>query len=257
MTELQDPFTSPQPTETTPPATRIPEKQMTRRSRIKSFRDLLRKKDQDIVEANELARVDSLTNLPNHRWFVEETGRKIAEAKRSGKDFWYLHMDIDKFKIINDQYTHEGANELLKLFGVLKLREEDQLARIGGDEFAMFIKGDTSPEDIAKLTERLREQLSALSLSVMSHSEINPNREFADEPIIKNVSFSFGATKFKPSEYPQDADPETIAKLLKERADRGTTHSKKEGRGTGTITEIVDGVERYRPMNTQPIPSAA
>lgn len=200
------------------------------------------------AEAEKLARVDPLTGLPNRRWFDEEAERKIAEARRSGEGFWYLHMDVDKFKILNDQFAHAGGDEILKLFGVIDLRKGDQLARIGGDEFALFLKGDMPPESIAILVERIQTQLSALSKSVLSHLEINPNRELLDEPIKRESSFSFGATKFNPNEFDTEMTSQDITNALKDRADRGTSFSKKEGRDMGTITEVINGEEKYIPM---------
>lgn len=205
-----------------------------------------------LEEAQKDSVVDSLTKLPNRRWFDEEAVRKIANARRSGTGFWFLFIDVDEFKIINDQFAHKGGDEVLKLFGALKLREGDALARIGGDEFGMFVNGKTDIDDLSILTDRVKAQLTSSSSETMSQLPINPNREFLDIPIRRNANFSFGATWFDPSEYPTDTENAQInaqiAETIRARADHGAAYSKKEGRGMGSITTVTNGQEQYAPM---------
>lgn len=91
-----------------------------------------------------LAAYDSLTKLPNRRYFEDNIQRVVATSKRHGQKFALLIFDIDNFKWINDTLGHDiGDATLKKLSSLLKkkMRKEDFIARIGGDEFAILLKG--------------------------------------------------------------------------------------------------------------------
>lgn len=93
-----------------------------------------------------LANHDSLSGLFNRRRFIEELGREIAFAKRSGETGAVLMLDLDRFKDVNDSLGHMAGDSLLiRVAEQLRrrVRSTDTLARLGGDEFALVLPGCT------------------------------------------------------------------------------------------------------------------
>jgi len=84
---------------------------------------------------------DSLTSLPNRKFALEFLSYVLANSKRLKTKGAVLYIDLDKFKFINDSYGHESGDVVIKEVALrLKkaLREEDLLARFGGDEFILM-----------------------------------------------------------------------------------------------------------------------
>ncbi|MEX0587658.1 MAG: EAL domain-containing protein [Cyanobium sp.] len=95
-----------------------------------------------LKSARSLALLDSLTQLPNRRHFIEQIQIESARAKRAKKRFAVLFIDVDKFKAINDTYGHDtGDRALVEVSRRLKqtIRAGDFLSRLGGDEFAVLM----------------------------------------------------------------------------------------------------------------------
>jgi diguanylate cyclase (GGDEF)-like protein/PAS domain S-box-containing protein len=91
-----------------------------------------------------LAEHDPLTGLANRRRFEEELSRQIAYGQRSGDPAAVLVLDLDNFKYVNDTLGHKAGDELIRrVAGVIgdRVRASDTLARIGGDEFALLLRG--------------------------------------------------------------------------------------------------------------------
>lgn len=89
-----------------------------------------------------LARYDSLTNIPNRLYFFEAAEKAIASANRLNHHFAVLYFDLNEFKRINDNFGHAvGDKVLVTVAARVKkiLRKEDTFARIGGDEFAVLL----------------------------------------------------------------------------------------------------------------------
>jgi diguanylate cyclase (GGDEF)-like protein len=92
-------------------------------------------------EIYRLMTTDGLTQLHNRRYFDEMLDREVARAKRYKRTFSLLVFDIDHFKRINDQFGHLAGDAILRQLGAVllgRLRVNDVLARVGGEEFALI-----------------------------------------------------------------------------------------------------------------------
>lgn len=92
-------------------------------------------------EIYRLMTTDGLTQLHNKRHFDEMLDREVARAKRYKRSFSLLVFDIDHFKTINDRFGHLAGDAVLRQLGAVlsgRLRVNDVLARIGGEEFALI-----------------------------------------------------------------------------------------------------------------------
>jgi diguanylate cyclase (GGDEF)-like protein/PAS domain S-box-containing protein len=105
---------------------------------------------------------DSLTNLYNRRFFEEEMKR--LDTKRQ-LPLSIIMADVNGLKIINDSYGHEKGDQILiKAAEILKeaLREEDILARQGGDEFAVLLP-KTNNEQLSKIIKRIKDKINQVN----------------------------------------------------------------------------------------------
>ena len=123
--------------------------------RVWFFRDITERKraDAQILQA---ARYDGLTGLANRAVFMEAVQGAIARARRDGRDFAILYLDLDHFKDVNDTLGHPIGDELLKAVAERlrsNVREVDTVARFGGDEFAIIAADLREPADAAVLAE--------------------------------------------------------------------------------------------------------
>jgi diguanylate cyclase (GGDEF)-like protein len=169
--------------------------------------------------ANQLARHDPLTGLPNRRLFREDLERRTRQSAEGGIDCAVLVLDLDYFKPINDLYGHHAGDRLLqavadRLEGIV--RAEDTVARLGGDEFAIAASGRGVGEIALRLVDRLRTELAA---------------PFALGDIVAEIGCSIGVALF-----PDDAsDPD----LLLRRADMAMYRAKTAGRGTHAFFDMA------------------
>lgn len=93
-------------------------------------------------EFKKQANTDVLTGLYNRRYFFEHATKEFSRSTRHGLDMSIMSIDIDYFKSINDTYGHPvGDKVLIELAKNLlsSLRQEDILARIGGEEFSIIL----------------------------------------------------------------------------------------------------------------------
>lgn len=91
----------------------------------------------------ELSNRDTLTNLYNRRYIFERGEEIIEEYKRTESKFSVCIIDIDEFKMINDEYGHQTGDAVLKEFTKImqeNLRPYDILGRYGGEEFVIILK---------------------------------------------------------------------------------------------------------------------
>lgn len=106
-----------------------------------------------------LANHDLLTGIPNRLYLEEKLKGLISQSKRNNKHFAMLFLDLDHFKQINDTLGHDIGDKLLKevVERIQKnIREEDILARIGGDEFIIVLT-DIDKGDITSSINKIME----------------------------------------------------------------------------------------------------
>lgn len=108
-----------------------------------------------------LSLTDSLTGLANSRAFYASAGLAAASCRRAGRPVTIAYIDLDNFKCVNDRYGHAKGDILLKdvakTFGA-SLRVSDLAARMGGDEFVVFLP-ETSESQAEHVLDRLRSAL--------------------------------------------------------------------------------------------------
>jgi diguanylate cyclase (GGDEF)-like protein/PAS domain S-box-containing protein len=107
---------------------------------------------------------DALTSLPNRTLFFDTLLRLNAAAKRYGPHpFALLFLNLDRFKVINESLGHAAGDKLLVEMAqrlVECTREEDTVARLGADEFAILLEQIRGPEDAARVAERVLERFA-------------------------------------------------------------------------------------------------
>ena len=109
---------------------------------------------------------DALTGLANHRAFQERLQAEVGRARRHERPLALALIDVDHFKSINDTAGHAAGDRVLAALGARLrslLRNEDVLARIGGDEFALLLP-ETDEVDARAVLERAREELERAPL---------------------------------------------------------------------------------------------
>jgi diguanylate cyclase (GGDEF)-like protein len=121
-----------------------------------------------VADQRKLAITDGLTGLHTRRFFEAQLPLEVQRSRRSGAPLAVIIVDIDRFKSINDQYGHPaGDAALVEVAFRLRTaaRAGDVLARYGGEEFALLLPG-ASPEDLAGIAQRLREQVASSPIPV-------------------------------------------------------------------------------------------
>ena len=109
-----------------------------------------------------LALHDPLTGLVNRTVLLDRLDHALAACRRTGGRLALLFIDLDRFKYINDSLGHAVGDELLRrVASRLKnaIREEDTLARMGGDEFVVLLKDVSSASAAAQVAVKLGRKL--------------------------------------------------------------------------------------------------
>jgi len=110
-----------------------------------------------------MAYYDELTGVANRRFAVRQLHALLSRARRHGQDLSVVLLDADRFKALNDRHGHGAGDEVLRglaqrLRG--RVREEDVVARFGGEEFLVILP-DTGAEGAATAAEDLRAAVAA------------------------------------------------------------------------------------------------
>lgn len=156
---------------------------------------------------------DPLTNIYNRRYIYERLESIIAEYIRSDKVFTVSILDIDRFKLINDQYGHQAGDFILKEFAKIiskKLRSYDLLGRFGGEEF-IIVSTNTPKKQTVLIIERILENIRN---EVFTYNNME-------------IRFTFSAGIADSLEY--DKDTLSIERII-EKADNRLYEAKNTGR---------------------------
>lgn len=116
------------------------------------------------VEARQTAKslIDPLTQMANRLAFMERAPRVLARLREAGEPTCLIVIDLDYFKKINDRYGHGEGDKVLRFFAEvasLKLRPNDHLYRIGGEEFICILQSALE-KDAVSVMERVGRSLS-------------------------------------------------------------------------------------------------
>ena len=136
------------------------------RARVRNLLEtrLLHKKARAYAACLEvLALQDPLTKLPNRRLLKERASLAIADARRNNSIMALVFLDLDGFKQINDAWGHSAGDILLQMAAErlsAGVREQDTVARVGGDEFVIALWPNITPDAAAALGAKLIAALS-------------------------------------------------------------------------------------------------
>lgn len=162
-----------------------------------------------IERLNNLANIDGLTGLYNHRFFHDSLTEKVNESKRDNAKLSLLFIDIDNFKCYNDIYGHQQGDEILRIISSIMMenvRKNDIVARYGGEEFAAILPG-IGEEEALKEGERLRnaiqeyqfegqESLPGGNLTISVGVSAFPSRAKTEDELIKGADDACYRAKF-------------------------------------------------------------
>lgn len=172
----------------------------------------LYERNREITEARlmALAGTDQLTGLPNRMRLLDDFNYVRAGIERTKSSLAVAMIDLDHFKLINDNHGHDtGDQALLHTADLIRnnTREVDLMARLGGEEFTLVMP-DASAEDAKTIVDRLRETFMATPM----HTEEGPI----------TITFSAGIAEY----WVDGRDLETLIR----NADRRLYHAKNHGR---------------------------
>jgi diguanylate cyclase (GGDEF)-like protein/PAS domain S-box-containing protein len=172
--------------------------------RVYSFRDITER-----LEASRrievLSHTDALTGLPNRLLLADRIERALAGGRRDGSCFAVLHLDLDRFKPINDTLGHaQGDRVLVDVAARLKscMREVDTVARPGADEFVLLAQGNDAAGAEAtarRVLEALRAPFTQGGLSFTVTASIGialyPNDGMAADELLSGADAAMHAAK--------------------------------------------------------------
>ncbi|MGI9069583.1 MAG: bifunctional diguanylate cyclase/phosphohydrolase [Pyrinomonadaceae bacterium] len=120
------------------------------------------------AEAESNALTDPLTGLPNARYIALRFDEEASRARRNGRPFQVVMLDLDDFKIVNDTFGHKVGDKMLREMGRIiqtQLREYDFLARYAGDEFVAIVQ-ELVGNQVEDLRYRIETAVKEYSLHV-------------------------------------------------------------------------------------------
>lgn len=166
------------------------------------------------LQLERMARVDYLTGIFNRRAIEDLATRAISAARRHGAPLSIMIVDVDHFKLVNDEHGHEcGDNALVEVVRRMReiLRNEDLIGRQGGEEFVVVMP-DIDLPSARGAAERLRRGFSDSPMAIHD----------GDDEIELPLTISAGVAAL-------DASDQQFSHLLR-RADRAMYAAKAEGR---------------------------
>jgi diguanylate cyclase (GGDEF)-like protein len=157
---------------------------------------------------------DSLTGLPNRRYLDDILKRHAARCALNGRQLALLHIDLDRFKQINDTLGHPAGDAMLvHASEVLKsnIRTEDFVARIGGDEFVVVCTGDGNLTMLSSLANQIIETMRqpvtyeghecrfgvSVGIAVETGAQVDPRRLLINADIALYKAKSRGRNRYE------------------------------------------------------------
>jgi diguanylate cyclase (GGDEF)-like protein len=153
-----------------------------------------------------LALHDALTGLPNRRLLMDRLSLAIAHARRNKCAMAVMYLDLDGFKQINDTLGHDAGDTLLGMVAarlVAAVRQEDTVARVGGDEFVIALWELRRGDEVAKLASKVIQAVSqpysvqgrGVSITVSVGVSIYPTHGEDVETLMKNADLALYEAK--------------------------------------------------------------
>jgi len=153
-----------------------------------------------------MAQHDGLTGLPNRNQLRQQMEEALIHARRNGDQIAVIVLGIDNFKSVNDTLGHGVGDKLLRSVGKRLrsvLREEDRLARLNSDKFAIVQSGLKRPEDAVLLAGRLLQAIhepyllygQSLVVSASIGIAMAPGDGEEPERLLKNADLALSRAK--------------------------------------------------------------
>lgn len=142
------------------------------RSLTRNYNNLMERLEQAHKDLLAQSETDPLTGLLNRRRFDQLVTKELRRSKRYGHSCAVLMVDLDKFKPINDEYGHAAGDAMLILLAAVlreTLRENDAIARMGGDEFVIMAP-ETPVSEIGAIKEKVHQAIDGAQLSFEGHT---------------------------------------------------------------------------------------
>jgi diguanylate cyclase (GGDEF)-like protein len=210
-----------------------------RNAQLRATREQLRLRERALVDANERLQVslqeievlrkdlaeqasrDPLTNLYNRRHLALALPREMLRCQRDAKPLALIIMDLDHFKLFNDQYGHASGDTCLKTVSqtiqASAKRAGDLAARYGGEEFLLLLP-DTDERDALRMAEGLRAAVEALDIAHLQSAH-------------GRVTLSLGVAVSRP-------DRRSDAEQLLRHADKALYAAKDAGRNRAQLAQV-------------------
>ncbi len=152
------------------------------------------------------ATTDSLTNLPNRAAFMTRLQQSLFHAERNGERLAVMFIDIDNFKLVNDQQGHAAGDHVLKVIAnrlIKSVRKNDILGRLGGDEFIVAlndISDAQAPEQVARnilkeITQEISSENISFSMSCSIGISVYPDDATATDSLISHADVAMYRAK--------------------------------------------------------------
>ncbi len=188
----------------------------------KAYHDKLMSNFETAVQA---AITDKLTGAYNNGYFQLYLKNELKRAERHHHPVSLLMLDIDDFKLVNDQHGHIAGDKLLKEIAAKLdqiIREIDVLARFGGDEFAIILPY-TQEEDAARIAERIRLAIENGAVAMNEQASLS-------------LSISIGVAGYAPG-------VDTTAQDLIQKADKALYAAKSNGKNKVCAAAEMDAAQ--------------
>jgi len=183
---------------------------------LQAMKDAYKEKLKEIERMREdaliLSYMDDLTEIYNHRFFIQQLTTEVNRQKRYPTQLSLLMIDIDYFKDYNDTNGHLAGDQILKAISLIiqhGVRQSDFVARYGGEEFCAILVNAGKEEALA-IAERIREHVAQTRFP---NENAQPNAD---------LTVSIGVASYSPT-------TSTVTDLIRE-ADNALYRAKRAGR---------------------------